>query len=437
MRKIVAVITLVVLAALSASGIASASRADDMRSAPAGALLAARASFPGLSGLAAVERIPLTEDVAHYRFEVSVGAGEHDVVRMHRVVRERAPWVPDRTGRGAFLVHGDGWGFEPTFLPGASSGPGGMATYLAERGIDVWGIDFRWVRVPGDTADLSFMAGWGLATQLGDLDLGLTVARVTRTLTGSGPGRLHLVGFSRGGQLGWAQAGAETARPPSFRHLRGLVSIENAFKYDDEALRQADCASHASIEAALAGGIAASDFRFVADVGDLATVAPGDPSPFLPSLSNADLAEWLGASAGGGSIPHFHSVGGLVDPDTLVTELLYTEPEAWFTFLSGASAFQPLRVNLDGAAIGCEEFGSPFDDGLAEIRIPVLYVGVAGAFGAIGAHTTTLVASPDVSVRIVSQSADPEEDWGHDDPWLADDADAEVWEPILDWIEAH
>lgn len=441
MRKIVAVMTLVVLAVLSASGAASASPAGDMRSGPAGALLAARASFPGLSGLAAVERIPLTEDVAHYRFEVSVGAGEHDVVRIHRVVREKAPWVPERTHRGAFLVHGDGWGFEPTFLPGdlagAWSGPGGMATYLAKRGVDVWGIDFRWVLVPGDTADLSFMGGWGLATQLGDLDLGLTVARVTRTLTGSGPGRLHLVGFSRGGQIGWAQAGAETARPPSFRHLRGLVSIENAFKHDDEARRLADCASHASIAATLAGGTVASDFRIVADIGDLATAAPGDPSPFLPSLSNADLAEWLGASTGGGSIPHFHSVGGLVDPDTLVTELLYTEPAAWFSFLSGASAFQPLRVNLDGAAIGCDELGSPFDDGLAEIRIPVLYVGVAGAFGDTGVHATTLIASPDVSTRIVSQAADPEEDWGHDDPLLAADAEEEVWRPILEWIEAR
>jgi hypothetical protein len=390
MRKIVAVVILAVLVSLGASGPASASSSGDMQGGAAGAALAARASFPGVSGLSGVERLPLTEDVAHYRFELAVGSGEHDVIRLHRVVRERAPWVPERAERGAFLVHGDGWGFEPTFLASEE----GMALHLAEGGVDVWGIDFRWVLVPGDTSDLSFMAGWGLATQLGDLDLGLTVARATRTLTGGGPGRLNLVGFSRGGQLGWAQAGAETARPPSFRHLRGLVSIENAFKHADEALRLSDCAGYASTAAALDGGTFASDFRIVADVGDLATAAPEEPSPLFPILSNADLAEWLGASVGGGAIPHFHSVGGVVDPATLVTELLYTEPAAWFSFLSGVSAFQPLRINLDGAGIGCDELDSPFDDHLAEIEIPVLYVGVGGAFGELGVHTTTLVASP-------------------------------------------
>ncbi len=430
MRKIVAVGFLVLLLSHTGTAAAGGPHALDMRA-------GAAAAFGG-SG---IERTPLAGDVAHYRFDLRVGAGEHDVIRMHRVVRERAPWLPARAGRGAFLVHGDGWGFEPTFLPGVSApdlpDDRGFAVFLAERGLDVWGVDFRWVRVPGETADLSFMAGWGLATQLGDLDLALTVARAVRTLTGSGPGRLHLVGFSRGGQLGWALAGEESQRPPALRHVRGLVSIENAFQHDDPALREADCASYEAIAASLAAGTVASDYRIVGDIGDLATAAPEEPSPFLPSLSNADLAEWLGASVGGGSIPHFHSVGGLVDPVTLVTELLYTDPAPWFAFLSGAAAYQPLRINLDGLAIGCDEIDSPYEAHLAEIEVPVFYVGVAGAFGALGAHATTLIGSSDVSSLIVSEAADPAEDWGHDDPWLARDAESVVWRPILDWIAAH
>lgn len=441
MRKILAVTVLAVLIALGPHGTASAARNVDMVADVSDAAQGARTDLVTASGASGIERIPLVGSVAHYRFDVRVGAGEHDIVRMHRIVRERAPWIPETSHRAAFLVPGDGWGFEASFLAGTTApeipDDQNLAVFLAEAGIDVWGLDFRWALVPGSVTDLSFMADWGLGTGLADLDLALAVARSVRALTGSGLGPVHLVGFSRGGQLGWAQAAAETQRPTVLRHVSGLVSIENAFKLDDEAVRLSDCASYASLESQLAAGVYASDYRILVDIGDLATTAPEDPSPFLPSLSNADLAEWLGASVGGGAIPHFHSVGGLVDPETLVTELLYTQPASWFAYLSGSSAYHPLRVSLDGAAIGCDELDSPFDDHFEEIEVPVLYVGVAGAFGELGVYATTLVASDDVSTLIVSQAATPDEDWGHNDPFLATAARDEVWQPILDWIEAH
>ena len=441
MRKILAVTVLAILAVLDPRSAANATSTVDMLAGVSGAAQGARADLVTASGASGIERIPLVGNVAHYRFDVRVGAGEHDVIRMHRIVRERAPWIPETGHRGVFLVPGDGWGFEANFLAGTTApeipDDRNLAVFLAEGEIDVWGLDFRWTLVPGDVTDLSFMADWGLGTGLADLDLALAVARSVRALTGSGLDPVHLVGFSRGGQLGWAQAAAETQRPAVLRHVSGLVSIENAWKPDDEAVRQSDCASYASLEGQLAAGVYASDYRIVADIGDLATTAPEDPSPFLPSLSNADLAEWLGASVGGGAIPHFHSVGGLVDPATLVTELLYTEPASWFAYLSGSAAYHPLRVSLDGAAIGCDELDSPFDDHFEEVAIPVLYVGVAGAYGELGIHATTLIASPDVSTLIVRRAATPDEDWGHIDPFLADAAREEIWQPILSWIEAH
>lgn len=388
-----------------------------------------------------LERIALTGDVAHYSFDLRVGAGEHDVVRLHRIVRERSPWVPARAKDGLFLVHGDAWGFEATFLTSLSTpevpDPQNVAVFLAERGLDVWGLDFRWALVPPDTTDRSFMADWDLGTSVGDLDTALAAARLVRLATGSGLSKLQLLGFSRGGQVGWAQLAAETARPAGLRHVRGFVAVDHTFKTDDEALRLESCASYDSIAAAIAGGAVATDFRVVADIGDLAATAPDDPSPFFPILTNADFAEWAGASAAGGAIPHLHSVGGVVDPDTFETELLYAEPAHWFAFLSGVSAFQPLGINLDGAALVCDELDSPYDDGLADVTVPVLYVGMAGAYGAAGVYTTTLIASPDVTTLFVSESANPEEDWGHNDPFLAEDAAAVVWQPILDWIEAR
>jgi hypothetical protein len=446
MRKI---LTLVLLATLTFTAAAAAwpltedASSAGMRGAVEETLtqLFAGARTSALAEGFTLERTPITAEVAHYQLDLPVGPGEHDVIRLHRIVRERWPWLPAAAPRAVFLVHGDAWAFEANYLRSLATpaipDSENVSVFLAERGIDVWGIDFRWALVPAETTDLSFMADWGFATSLGDLDLALAVVRSVRALTGSGFGKLHLLGWSRGGQLGWAQLGAETQRPAALRHVRGFIAMDHTFKTDDEAIRLGNCASYASVQAQLDAGEVASSFGVVAEIGDLATTAPGDPSPYFPSLSNAELAEWLGASVAGGSIPYLHSVGGLVDPDTFVTELLYTAPAQWFAYLSGVAAYQPLRINLDGAAIVCNELDSPFDDHFAEISVPVLYIGAAGSYGAAGIYSTIQIASTDVTTLIVSEAAAPEEDWGHNDLFLADDADSLVWQPILDWIETH
>lgn len=81
----------------------------------------------------------------------------------------------------------------------------------------------------------------------------------------------------------------------------------------------------------------------------------------------------------------------------------------------------------------------PWDDHLAEITVPVLYVGAAGGFGEAGVYTTTLLGSSDVSVLLVR--VQPPElviaDYGHGDLFQAEDAETLVWEPLLTWLEAH
>src|SRR5690349_5219659 len=46
-------------------------------------------------------------DVYHYEVLVRVGAEPNAVIRLHRVVREVAPFVPRRTAHAAMLLHGD------------------------------------------------------------------------------------------------------------------------------------------------------------------------------------------------------------------------------------------------------------------------------------------------------------------------------------------
>lgn len=394
---------------------------------------------PLATAISQVDRTEIVPGLAHYTFDVTVGAGEHDLFRLHRVVRERAPWVPERHLRGLFLVHGDGWGFDASFL-GNLAAPGAdplhtPATYLADAGLDVWGLDFRWALVPAGTGDLSFMADWSFATARADLDLALLAAREVRAVTGSGFGKIDLLGYSRGGQVAYAQLGAESQRPPGLRHVRRFVSVEHTFKTDDEAVRQSACASYDAIEGLIAGGQYASDYSILALLGDLALEAPDEPSPFFPILSNADLAEWIGADPAGGAIPHLHSVGGVVDPATLVTELSYSASESWFSFLSQAASYQPLAVSLDGAAIACDELDTPYDDHLAEVTVPIFYLGVAGGYGALGTYTPTLTGSSDVTSLIVSEAATPALDWGHNDVVLAEDADLLAWDAIVDFVE--
>lgn len=399
------------------------------------------AATPRWSIAGPIERQPITTDVARYAFDLRVGPAALDLIRVHRVVREHAPWVPARTRRGVMLAHGDAWGFDATFLTSLATpdvdDTQSVAVFLASRGFDVWGLDFRWARVPVETTDLSAFGDWGFSTSLTDLDAALTVARFARLATGSGFSRLHLLGFSRGGQIGWAHLGAEAVGPRYRRHVRGFVVVDIAFKTDDDAVRLEACQAAESIAAQIADGTSFTDFAVVAEIGALARTAPDDPSPFFPSLGNADLAEWIGADVAGGAIAALHSVGGIIDPATLETELLHSRPEHWFAFLETVSPYQPLGINLDGAVMQCDEDDSPYDDHLADIAIPIFYVGSVGGFGSLGLHTTELVASTDVTSLLIDVTPAPEQGYGHNDHFLADSAEALVWQPILTWLEAH
>lgn len=107
-----------------------------------------------------MERVDLLHGIAHYTYLLQVGPGAHDRIALHRVVKEQNPRRPIRTAKTLFLQHGDAVGFRK-FLYGtyAPSVPDdhSVAIYLAQRNVDVWGIDQNWVLVPGETTDFLFM----------------------------------------------------------------------------------------------------------------------------------------------------------------------------------------------------------------------------------------------------------------------------------------
>ena len=97
--------------------------------------------------------------------EVRLGKNEYDVVRIHRVVREKRPFRPVRTEGAIFMIHGASQDFDDIFLrPGVdkANAQNSSPVYLASNNIDVWGIDLAWTLVPVETSDFSFMQDWGI-----------------------------------------------------------------------------------------------------------------------------------------------------------------------------------------------------------------------------------------------------------------------------------
>jgi hypothetical protein len=394
-----------------------------------------------------IQRRALTPDVAEYFFTLRVGSGPHDKIGVHRVVKETAPNAPVHAERAVMLAAGDIWNFRAAFLTGGQPFP----VFLAERGIDVWGIDYRWTLVPASVTDLSFMKDWGLEQDARDLGAAIAVARIARAFTGSGYGKVFLLGWSRGGDIGYAYLDGETRFRPGGRQVRGFVPVDIYLKTDVAQLRAAACQRQQNTEAAIAAGNYANPSGgLIATVGTLAATDPGGSSilngpPFnLPSFTNRQAGLLVGEEtfvflAGLEPTPFYHFTGGSFDAQGKPAGLLYSKDADLFSFEQGSAPFQPNRELADSDTATCGATEVPFDRHLAKIEVPILYIGAGGGFGEYGLYTTTLLGSKDVTSHIVHKVPASQRlaDYGHADLFLANDAHTLVWQPILDWLEAH
>jgi pimeloyl-ACP methyl ester carboxylesterase len=388
-----------------------------------------------------MERRALTANVAEYSFKVRVGSGPYDQIGLHRVVKESAPNVPIRASRAVFLAHGDIWNFRAAFLTGAKPLP----VFLAEQGVDVWGIDFRWTSVPASVTDFAFMKKWGIEQDARDLGVGIAAARFTRALTGSGYGKVFLLGWSRGGQIGYAYLNGESQVPSPFQQVRGFIPVDIYLKTDVEQFRTAACQRQQATEALIAAGTYAStNGVLIATLGNLAVSNPGGPSILDPNLTNRQAGLLVGEATftffpGVEPAPFYHFTGGTFDAQSRPTGLLYSNEADLFTFEQRSSPFQPNRELADADKATCDQMDVAFDDHLEDITIPVFYVGAGGGFGELGIYTTTLLGSSDVTSLVIHKTPPAARiaDYGHADLFLANDAQTLVWQPILSWIQAH
>jgi len=387
----------------------------------------------------------LMDDIYHYSFLVQVGPGQYDRIMVHRVVREQLPYRPIDTPHALFLQHGDAVGFVKfLFGPAAPSVPDdhAAAIRLAQMGIDVWGIDQNWVLVPEDVTDFAFMAKWGLDDQIANLNAGLGVARHLRHFTANTYRKFHLLGYSSGCATGYAYLNAETAVAPQRRHVQGYICADMIYKYapEDEVFRQLICDDAAYLLSRLEAGEYVEPIPFV-PIGELAADDPDGDSPIVPGMTNREVALLFGVATF--QVWPFnewwHYFGGTFDEDGAPVAPQFTSWEGMTDFMRTGTPWETLRFLYEYEAVLCDELDLPWDDHLAEVDVPLLYLEPAGGVGSTGRHSLSLFGSTDVEILTVSLLP-PDQltgDFGHIDLWTADQAPSLVWEPLGQWVIDH
>jgi len=380
------------------------------------------------SSISDFSRTELGAGIAHYQFNVQMGEGEFDVVRIHRVVRESQPYHPVPLKGDVFMVHGAFTDFVGTFLANGLESSDDINAknsspfYLASKNIDVWGIDMGWTMVPNSATDFSFMEGWGYEKDASHTLQAMGIARMIRGITGQGFSSLNLLGFSSGNTVAYAAANRETQESNmSKRHVKGIISLDNAFKVIDV---DSGCAAAMAVEAEIAGG------QFQNENGAffslLANLAIGDPegeSPiFGPGFTNIQAFR-LAFYAPNAWVFGIFS-GDLEGP-------FYSEEERALKSVSREAYFMPNLLWQEFSAVNCSSMDVTFDDYLHLITLPILSIAAETGAGEAGFYTGDyLTASTDITNHLVNSI-------GHVDTVIGNDADQLVWSLLRNWLKNH
>lgn len=397
------------------------------------------------------ERKQLFDDVYEYSIILKVGKGEFDKIRVHRVVKERAPFVPIKTEKAIMLVHGDTSDFRTAFLPTSTHKPvkQSLAGFLAANNLDVWGIDLRWTMVPDQTTDFSFMKNWNTELHLKDIQCAVKFARLLRTITNCGSGQMLMLGHSRGAQYCFAYANMETKYPSLLRDIKGIIPLDLILKIapENEQMKEAAEIRYQVLKEKYDSGIYCdNEGATMKYVAGLARTAPEEMSPVIPYLTNKQVATLLLTATHATFepplepfTPYYHLNAGTFDENQLPTGFQFVDLDYLIDIALSVPSYQSISESMECEAMKSGVVDVPYDDHFSKIKIPVLYVGAGGGEGQYGQYVLSQIGSTDKEVLMVQLY--PAEyavvDYGHADLIWADNAQALVWEPILSWIANH
>jgi hypothetical protein len=395
------------------------------------------------------DRRVVESGIAEYSYTLRVGSGAQDLITVHRVVAELFPGRALPAHQSVFLVHGDLWGFRSAFLPGVTSSAvpreKSFAIHLARQGMEVWGIDLRWVHVPANTTDFTFMKDWNLEMHVQDVSTGLLLARTVRAVGPARAGPMPLLGWSRGATIGYALLNAETQWSPDRRQVSAFIPVDMAYVFGADATSQraSACQGYQTLSTLHAAGMYVDGSgQTLHALGFSAINAPALPSPLLPGLTNRQAALLAGTATyllqGNPVFGWYHFTGG-VFAGSLPTATTWTHERFLFETMEQASPLQSVGEQVETLAMWCGSPTLPYTQWLGQVKVPVLYVGAAGGVGRFGLATLSRLGGKDVTSYVVQRLADSDRalDYGHADLFLAADADTTVWSRIVDWLERH
>lgn len=381
-----------------------------------------------------LNREELGNGIAHYEFEVRMGSGEYDLVRIHRVVKERKPYYPISTQGDVFMVHGAIQDFEDIFLIAGAEEINAETSspfYLASNNIDVWGIDLAWNMVPIETTDFTFMKRWGIEKDIEHTLKAVSIARLIRGLTKQGFHKMNLLGFSYGNYVVYGAAGHETLIDRVCRDIRGIIPVDGQLKLTDEDKIAVESTSANEHKDSLNNGVYENPMGVgLIQLANFALNAPDNPSPVpdFAGLTNIQVMKAIASDHSAG----WHFLGG--SPFALN----YSDPMRFVRLCVNLAPYQPRLTFYEMSASACPSHDVSYDDCLADIKVPILYLSSEGGDNSEDDYTASITNSTDISrIHVNDPAQATETNFGHADLWMAHDAAELVWEPLRQWLLDH
>lgn len=322
------------------------------------------------------------------------------------------------------------------YLPGTNMNGSPMALearhdlfqHLALAGVPVYALDYRTQNLPdGPLEDPAQLSPWTSEAFVAD-----AVAALHWVLQDSGQDRVFVAGFSRGVSLAYALASHEGAPTES---LAGLVLLDGSFK---DAPSHPPLTTGASSRTGLArleeSGAWASDVATGIgwELRDRLMQAAAE-APDGPTLDGPlDDAETIGDQVGGLLYSAWRP-GGLANPIRGGRDGV-SRVDVLARLLAGYDRYYPAVQDVDLIDVRrAADAPSPLDDGWGELDLPLLNF-VSSEMGGDWVLNSLFSA-----LRSGSRDVTPVllENWGHLDVLVSEQAEVQVFERILAWMQTR
>ncbi len=291
--------------------------------------------------------------------------------------------------------------------------------YLANRGVEVFAVDYRTRFIPPDTppAGLASLRAWGVDAFTADIAAAAALARKE-----SGRDRLFVAGFSRGVFLAYAYAGTE------FDKVAGLIVLDGPFK-NHAPKGQFDAAAAtaalAKLESAGTWGTDVSGSLGWDNRQKLMHAVAANPDAPASDAKFKTIGDQLA-----NVLQFAWRPGGLANPQGGMSR-----PRVLAALLGGYDRYYPAVQDVDGRSIADQDDDpkTPVDDKWGELKLPILLfasTGMGGDFLLNAIYSADKSGSTDVTLNVLER-------YGHLDVLVGEHAQKDVFAPTLEWISSR